>query len=173
MEIHKYTDILGKTLIQPIYEGRMVLLVADGEVRVPTNDTEAALAKFMVAWPVDNRKPPLYQPYPAYSWALRQGFDRVDNTPWSATVYTTYPGLESVEREIPSGADALLYDKGEFTVSSGAWIYSTSVVAGNELEVNTTGSDAGKLQIVSTGTAIAMCTAVASDGSLRFRTYGG
>jgi len=172
MEVHKYTDILGVALAQGITEGRMVLLTEYG-ARMPTSAAEAALSKYLVAWPVDNREMPIYDTYPSYTWALRFGFDRTANTPFSATVYTTYPGMQSDPSAVPSGTNALLYAQGEFTVTSGNWVYDSSVVAGTELEVEATagGSDQGKLQKKASGTAVAVCTAVGSDESLRFRTY--
>lgn len=168
MEVHKYTDILGVTLDwNGVYEGRMVLLTANG-CRLPQSAAQAALAKYLVAWPVDNRPMPIYNPYPSYSQALRQGFDKTRNTPWSATVYTTYPGLESVEQVIPSGQNVLLYAAGEFTVTSGNWVYDTSVVPGTQLEVE---QATGKITKIASGTAVAVCTKVNTDGSIRFRTY--
>lgn len=173
MEIHKYTDIIGRTINLDIYEGRMACLTAAG-AKLPTSAGESALAKYVVAWPVDNREMPIYKTYPSYSWALRYGFDRTRNTPFSATVMLTYPGLESTPQEIPSGTGALLYDKGEFTVTSGNWVYSTAIVGGVELEVvNTAGADRGKLTILDGGTAVAIATNVDTSENLRFRSYGG
>lgn len=171
MEIHKYTDILGVALDEDIYEGRMVLLSSTG-AQLPTSAGEAALAKYLVAWPVDNRKMPIYNTYPAYTRALRYGFDQDANTPWSATVYTTYPGLQSTAGLIPSGTGSLLYSAGEFTVPSGEWVYSAAVEPGVQLEVvSTAGDTQGQLQEYSAGTPLAVCTAVDSSLNLRFRTY--
>ncbi len=173
MEIHKYTDIIGRTINLDIYEGRMACLTAVG-AKLPTSAGEAALAKYVVAWPVDNREMPIYKTYPSYSWALRYGFDRARNTPFAATVMLTYPGLESTPQEIPSGTGALLYDKGEFTVTSGNWIYDITIVGGVELEVySSAGADRGKLTKLDQGTAVAIATNVDTDENLRFRSYGG
>jgi hypothetical protein len=168
MEIHKYTDIIGRTLDwNGVYEGRMVYLTEDG-CRIPQTAAQAAKSKYLVAWKQNNIPMPMYEPYPSYTWALRYGFDRTNNTPFSATVYTTYPGLESTEQAIPSGQAVLLYTAGEFTVTSGNWVYDASMVEGTELEVETT---TGKLTTLSGGTAIAVCTKVNTNGDLQFRTY--
>jgi len=168
MEIHKYTDIIGRTLDwNDVYEGRMVFLTPDG-CQIAASSAQLAKAKYLVAWKQNNIPMPLQEPYPAYSQALRYGFDKSNNTPYSATVYTTYPGLEITEQAIPSGQDVLLYTAGEFTVTSGNWVYSTSVDEGTELEVETL---TGKLTILSGGSAVAVCTKVNTDGNLQFRTY--
>jgi hypothetical protein len=170
MEVHKYTDIRGVTLADAVTEGRMVLETEYG-FREPRSSAEAALARYVVAWPVDNRQPPIFQTYPSYTQALRYGFDQATNLPHTTTLYYTWPGLVSEAQSIPSGSDALAYAKGEFTVGSGEWVYSASVVAGSELEVATDGT--GKLQLKSSGTAVAMCTAKDTFlKTLRFRTYG-
>lgn len=173
MEVHKYTDILGVTLDLAIYEGRMVCLTETG-AKLPTSAAEAALSKYVVAWPVDNREPPIFQTYPQYTRALRYGFEQTTNLPHTTTLYYTWPGIQDDAKEIPSGTGALAYDKGEFTVASGHWVYDATVVGGIELEVvHTAGANRGKLQKKSSGTAVAICTNVDSSQNLRFRTYGG
>ena len=174
MEVNKYTDILPGELSQAIYEGRMVRLNSDGEYALPTSADESALAKYVVAWPVEDRQLPIYNPYPTFSQALRQGFNSAQNTPFSATVYTIYPNLSETPLEIPSGNGALLFAKGEFTVTSGSWVYAASTAIGTELEVvYTAGDDRGKLQAVASGTAVAICTGLPTGEQLTFRTYGG
>ena len=173
MEVHKFTDILGVTLTQDVYEGRMALLSAAG-AKLPVNSTEAALARYLVAWPVDNREPPIYQTYPSYTQALRYGFEKATNLPvTSATLYYTYPGLVDEAQTIPSGTGALLYDKGEFSVGWGQWIYDATIVIGTTLEVSTSSSTRGQLTKKSSGTAVAVCTAIdLTYKKLTFRTYG-
>jgi len=172
MEVLKYTDILGVTLDGDVVEGRMVVLTSTGADK-PTNAGQAAKARYIVAWPVENRQLPIFQPYPTYDRALRWGFDRTSNSPFTPTaVYTFYPNLSEEPLTIPSGTAALLFSAGEFVVTSGNWVYDSSLVAGDELEVNYTGTNAGKLQKKSSGTAVAVVTAVLDGQKLQFRTYG-
>jgi len=175
MEIHKFTDILGKVAESDIYEGRMVMLTRGTDrVRLPHSTADAALARYVIAWPVENRLLPIYDPYPTFSRALRMGFDQTANTPFSATAYTFYPNLSDSPLEIPSGTGCLLYDEGEFTVTSGNWVYDVGVVEGAELEVvPTAGATRGQLQLLANGTAVAICTKMTLVGqTLQFRTYG-
>ncbi len=91
MEVLKYTDIEGANTARAIYEGRMVRMDAHGWFDLPHNAAQASLAKYLIAWPVENRQLPIYQPYPTFTRALRYGFDQTANTPFSATAYTWYP----------------------------------------------------------------------------------
>ncbi len=180
MEIHKYTDILGMEIGEAIYEGRMVLIRPAGATSastpvamMPSDADQADLARYVVAWPVDDRKPPIFQSYPSYTQALRYGFDQTTNLPVSATLYYTWPGLQSTPQEIPSGTGSLLYDKGEFTVTSGNWVYGTDVLPGTELEVEYSGANRGQLKKLSSGQAVAVATSIdQTNKTLRFRTYG-
>jgi len=175
MEIHKFTDILGKFAESDIFEGRMVLLTRGVDrARLPHTAADAALARYVIAWPVENRVLPIYDPYPTYSRALRLGFEQTANTPFANTAYTFYPNLSDTAFEIPSGTGCLLYDEGEFTVNSGCWVYSTAIYEGVELEVvSTAGANRGKLTLIEDGTAVAICTKMTIDGqTLQFRTYG-
>jgi hypothetical protein len=138
MEVRKYQDIMGVVTTEPIYEGRMVLLTPSSEtydfgsredlpgVKLPDDSTEAAQAKYIVAFASDNRSLPIYQPTPAFSWALRQGWDQTANVPFSASVYLTHPG-NMVGQQIPSGVPALAYAGGVFTLPSGAFVYSANI----------------------------------------------
>jgi len=174
MEIHKFYDILGKVSESDIYEGRMVLLTRGVDrARLPHTLADARLARYVIAWPVENRLLPIYDPYPTYTRALRQGFDQTANTPFSATAYTFYPNLSDDPLEIPSGTGCLLYDKGEFTVGSGEWVNNIAVLEGSELEVQyAAGADRGKLMLLDGGEPVAVCTAVTLYRNLRFRSYG-
>jgi len=193
MEINKYTDIIGVITRQAIYEGRMVLLTdnnsADHDfgsrsdlpgVKLPTSDTEAGRAKYVVTWPVNNANAEgavsMFVTQPSYSWSLRRGaFDQTTNLPFSATVYLTYPGnQEGVQ--IPSGYLALAFARGVFTVPSGSYVYSADIInPGAPLEVLNSGddgaSDAGKLAYNASGTIAVVERYDSSDGSLTFRTY--
>jgi len=174
MEIHKFTDILGKVCESDIYEGRMVLLTRGTDrARLPHSLVDARMARYVIAWPVENRVLPIYDPYPTFTRALRLGFDQTANTPFSATAYTFYPNLSDTTFEIPSGTGCLLYDKGEFTVGSGEWVNNVAVLEGSELEVQyAAGADRGKLMLLNAGVPVAVCTAVTTHRNLRFRNYG-
>ena len=174
MEVNKYTDIIPGEAAASIYEGRMVFLNSDGQAQLPASATQEALAKYVIAWPVEDRQLPIYSAYPTYTSALRQGWDQATNTPFSATVYNLYPNLSDEPFAIPSGNGALLFDKGEFTVTSGSWVYDATLAIGDELEVvYAAGDNQGKLQKKDSATAIAVCTGLPSGERLQFRTYGG
>ena len=158
MEINKYTDITGVVTAQEIVEGRMVLLVANDEginsvdydfgsrvdlpgARLPLTQAEAQKAHFVITFAVDNSTPPLYQPYPAFDYALRQGFDQAENVPFAATVHMV-PQSMKIGLTIPSGAPSLAFGPGVFTVPSGAYIYSANLqVPGTWLEVSNVAED--------------------------------
>jgi len=195
MEINKYTDIIGVVATEDLVEGRMVLLcsaavtVGTGGhdfgsrkdlmgVKLPATTADALKAKYCVTWPVNNAKATneikMFVPQPAFSFALRQGgWDQASNVPFAATVYLTYPGnQESVT--IPSGYLALAFDRGVFTVPSGQFVYSASLVPGAPLEVLNKGDDgaslAGKLAYNAAGTIAVVERYDSSDNSLTFRT---
>jgi hypothetical protein len=144
MEVRKYQDIIGVVTTEAIYEGRMVLLTESSEsydfgsredlpgVKLPDDSTEAAKAKYIIAFASDNRSLPIYQSTPSYSYALREGWDQTANVPFSATVYLTHPG-NMVGQQIPSGVPALAYAGGVFTLPSGSFTYSASLVPGADL----------------------------------------
>jgi len=166
MEIRKYQDIMGVVAAEDIVEGRMVLLTPSSDtydfgsrtdlpgVKLPDNSTEAGEAKYVSGFAVDNRSLPIYQPVPAFTYALRQGFDQAANVPFSATVYLTHPGNMSSPQTIPSGEPALAFAGGVFTVPSGSFIYSASLAAGAYLVAANTSDDgadsSGKLKYSAT-----------------------
>lgn len=173
MEINKYTDITGVVTAQAIVEGRMVLLVSNSEgansvdydfgsrvdlpgARLPLTSAEAEKAHYVITFAVDNSTPPLYQPYPAFTYALRQGFDQDSNVPFDAAVHMT-PQSMRIGLTIPSGAPALAFGPGVFTVPSGAFIYSANLqVPGTWLDVANVGDD---------GAAVAGMLEEDADGS--------
>ena len=173
MEINKYTDITGVVTAQAIVEGRMVLLVANDEgansvdynfgsrvdlpgARLPMTAAEAEKAHFVIAFAVDNTKPPIYQPYPSYDFALRGGFDTPSNVPFSADIHMT-PFSMKIGLTIPSGVPALAFGPGVFTVPSGNFIYSANMqVPGTWLDVNNVEGD---------GAAVAGMLEEDADGS--------
>lgn len=167
MELRRFHSSVGDTLGEGVVEGRMVVRTANGAIR-PTSSGEAAKAFYCAMFTVDNRKPPLYVPMPTIAWALREGWDRDENVPFSATVHLTYPGYKDAQT-IPSGEKVVLLGPGNtITVSSGQWVYSVLVVAGALLEVIYTGDNKGKLRLLAEGTAIAMCREVSTDEKLTF-----
>ena len=161
MEINKYSDIKGVVTLEAIVEGRMVLLSTNSlthdfgswadlpGARLPDTATEAQKAHFVITFAVDNSKPPIYQPYPSMTYALRQGFDQAANVPFDATVHMT-PQSMKVGLTIPSGTLALAFGPGIFTVPSGAYVYSAGIeIPGTWLSVangQDDGTDTGKLQ---------------------------
>jgi len=154
MEINHYGDtILGVVAAENIVEGRMVLLTSHSfsrnfgsqtdlpAVKLPDNSTEAVRARYCVTFAQDNRATPFYYPQPAFSYALRYGFDRSANAPFSATVYLTHPNVQE-GLTIPSGEDCLAFGEGIYTVPSGAYIYSAQLeIPGMPLVVANNGDD--------------------------------
>ncbi|HEC64924.1 MAG TPA: hypothetical protein ENI23_06515 [bacterium] len=194
MEIRKYTDIMGVVVIEDIPEGRMVLITANtpGEltgsfgsrldlpgVKLPDTAAEAALAKYVVTWPVPYQTTPLYIPVPSVDYAFRQGFGTPgwDSLPLtSTTIHLTWPGQKE-GITIPSGYLGIAFDRGVFTVPSGAFVYEANVeVVGSYLVVANTNDDgageAGKLKYSATATnAIAIVEHYDSSNTrLTFRT---
>jgi hypothetical protein len=116
----------------------------------------------------------MFIPTPSFSYALRTGgWDQAANVPFTAAVYLTYPGNQEGVT-IPSGFQALAFDRGVFTVPSGAFTYSTDLVAGAPLEVLNSGDDgedeAGKLAYNAAGTIAVVETFDLAEMSLTFRT---
>lgn len=154
MEIRKYQDIMPVVTVEAIKEGRLVLLVDSDEthdygsqedlpgVQVPADSTEAAKAKYVAGFAVDNRQLPIYVPQPSLSFALRGGFDQTANVPFAATsVYLSHPGNMTTPQTIPSGEPALAFAGGVFTVPSGDFIYNASLVPGAFLVAANTSDD--------------------------------
>ena len=190
MEINKYTDIIGVIACGDIVEGRMVILTSHGSsydfgsradlfgARLPASDTEAGKAKYIITWPVNNSQVTddikMLVPMPSYNWSLRQGgWDQVGNVPFTSKIYLTYPGNQNGVT-IPSGYQALAFDRGVFTVYSGGFVFAAGIMAaGAPLEVlNTTddGANGGKLAYASGGTIAIVERFNSEDGSLTFRT---
>lgn len=191
MEINKYTDIMGVIAAEDIPEGRMVLLTSHSfskdfgsdvdlpGVKLPADSTEAGNAKYVITWPVSNANAEgpirMFIPTPSYSWALRRGgWDQSANVPFDAEVHLTYPGHKHGVT-IPSGYQALAFDRGVFTVPSGHYVYSADIEKpGAPLEVLNTADDgaasAGKLAYNANGTIAVVERFDSDDYSLTFRT---
>ena len=159
MEINKYTDITGVVVLEDIVDGRMVLLTSHSQsinfgsqtdlpgAKLPDDATDAKKAHFVVTHAVDNTKPPIYVPYPQLSFALRGGFDQAANVPLTSVDVHLTPLSVTEGRTIPSGALALAFGPGVFTVPSGAFICSADGgVPGTWLQVSSNGVYAGKLE---------------------------
>jgi hypothetical protein len=115
-------------------------------VKLPSDATEAAKAKYVLGFAQTNETPPIYRPAPGYNYALRYGFEQNPNTPFSATVYLTNPSVQE-GLTVPSGTLAVAYGDGVFTVPSGSFVYSSNLATpGAPLVVEYSGSDAGKLK---------------------------
>lgn len=191
MEINKYTDIMGVVTGEDIPEGRMVILTSHEEnhnfgskvdlpgVRVPADATEAANAKYCLTWPVSNSNAEgaikMFIPTPSFAYALRTGgWDQPSNVPFQAYVHLTYPGhKEGVT--IPSGYQALAFDRGVFTVPSGHFVYNAAMTTpGAKLEVLNKADDgsteAGKLGYDASGAIAVVERFTLEDYSLTFRT---
>lgn len=192
MEINKYTDIVGVIACGDVVEGRMVILTSHSSsydfgsradlygARVPASFAEALKAKYIISWPVTNSRVTddvrMIVPMPAYNWSLRQGgWDQAGNVPFTGKIYLTYPGNQNGVT-IPSGYQALAFDKGVFTVQSGGFAFSASIMAaGAPLRVKDVATDglaeAGKLVYDNASGIIAIVERFNSeDGSLTFRT---
>lgn len=169
MEIRKFEDIHGMTAAEDIVEGRFVIIESDGKVHLPHGGTE--VPRLLAGHPVSNITPPFYLPNPSYTFGLRQTFEQAPNVPFEAYVHLTNPSMTE-SPTIPSGSGVLLFDRGVFTLPSGQWVYSASVVPGVELEVVNSGATAGKPQLKSSGTAVAMVLEVGTDETLTFKAYG-
>lgn len=193
MEINKYTDIIGVVTGEDIPEGRMVILTSHDQdydfgskvdlpgVRLPADSDEALDAKYCLTWPVSNANAEgpikMFIPTPSFAYALRSGgWDQTANVPFSATVHLTYPGhKEGVT--IPSGYQALAFDRGVFTVPSGHFIYAAGIVTpGAKLEVlNKADDGAANAGLLSYTGTVALAVAVVErfeleSYSLTFRT---
>jgi hypothetical protein len=156
MEIRHYGDtILGVVTEKAMYEGRMVVLDAHSEtygfgsredlpgVRPPANSTEARRARYVLAFAVDNRSLPIYEPTPFFTFALRHGWDQTANVPFDAEVQLTHPS-NKLGQVVPSGALALAYGEGIYTVPSGSYVYSATMeVPGTQLAVTNIADDGG------------------------------
>lgn len=146
-------DVLGVVATADTVEGRFVLLTSHSfsedfgsltdlpGAKVPATAEEAKRAIYCLTWKVDNRATPLLEPMPSYDFAERGGFGETGNAPFSATVYLTHPGNQE-GLTIPSGASALAYTKGTFTLPSGSYIYSSNIIVpGAALIVADTATD--------------------------------
>lgn len=92
---------------------------------------------------------PLYDPYPEVDWALRKGFDRPDNTPFTAKVHLTPPSVTEGQ-PIPASGLMLAY-RGMAELDATNFTSTAGVGTGTLLTVETTGANAGKLKAAASG----------------------
>lgn len=163
MEINKINgDILGVVVTENMVEGRMVCMTSHTYnydfgsladlpgVKLPGTADEAKRARFMVAFAEENRPTPIYRPYPTMDWAMRNGFSRPTNVPFTTSVYLTQPN-HMLDQTIYSGATALAYGAGTYTVSSGQYISSAGIgTPGTLLSVSYASDTKGQLQVQAT-----------------------
>lgn len=162
MEINRFEDVLGVVALADVVEGRFVVLTSHSfsedfgslsdlpGAKVPATAEEAKRAVYVITWKVDNRPTPIIDSIPSMAFAERGGFSEDANAPFSATVYLTHPGNQE-GLTIPSGASALAYTDGTFTLPSGSYVYSSNIIVpGAALVVADTATDgagsAGKLK---------------------------
>lgn len=186
MEINDYGDIiLGAVATEDIVENRIGLLTSHSwsrdfgsqtdlpGVKLPTTSTEAAKARYLIAFEQDNRSTPIYQPQPTSTSYNRYGFDESANAPFSATVYLTHPGNQEGQT-IPSGSGCLAFGEGIYTVPSGSYIYNANIATpGCFLTVADTASDSagdrGKLKYSATAAFAEVVRYDSTTGRLTFR----
>lgn len=188
MEINDYGDTrLGVVATENVVEGRMGLLTSHSwstdfgsqtdlpGVKLPVNTTEAAKAKYVIAFAQDNRSLPIYQPNPSFDFALRYGFDQSENAPFAADVYLTHPGVQE-GRTIPSGSNCVAFGEGIYTVPSGSYVYSANLLTpGNQLTVADTASDGasekGKIKYGTSGVIGEVIRFDTTTGRLTFKVF--
>lgn len=162
MEINAFEDVIGVVPTADTVEGRFILLTPQTfsygfgsredlpGAKIPSTADEATRAFYCVTFAVDNRQTPIFDPTPAMQFALRQGFDKTANAPFSTTVYMTHPGNQE-GLTIPSGLPCLAYTDATITLPSGAYIYDANIIkVGAAIVVEYNGADAGKPKYTST-----------------------
>jgi len=188
MRFRKIADSIGAVATEAIVEGRMCIIVNHSQnhnygsrvdlvgCRVPATSDEAKEALYLAAFSTVQQEPPIYVNYPAGSSNLRGGFAGATNLPFNADVYTTAPSMLQ-GRTIPSGALVALHAGGTYTVTSGNYVYSSSLVPGARCEVLNTADDtagqAGKLSYIATAGVAAgqVATVVHHDTTKRELTF--
>lgn len=188
------TNPQGALATEDIVEGRFVLMTShtwDEDfgsltdlpgVKLPDNDTEAQMARYVVTWSAPDRKVSpgnlWFVPTPAYDFALRHGWDQDTNLPMSnVTVRDIWPGnQESVT--IPSGTKVLVLQDGAIvTLPSGQYVYNSALrTPGARLEVLNSGDDgadsAGKPAYAAAGAIAEVVRFNSSTAALTIRLLG-
>ena len=190
MEINKNTDIVGVCTTEDIVEGRFALYTSHPGysnnvtgrltdvpgVKLPETLAEAAEARFVITFPVNNVTPPLVV-WPAYAWGLRGTFEQAGNMPASLNVALTYPGYQE-SQVVLSGYLALAFDAGVYTLPSGQYVYDpTMQIPGTRLRACDTATDGVAFKgmpavMVSGGTCVAIVERFNTQNfALTLRTY--
>lgn len=183
MKINHLDEVFSCVNLQEAYEGLFGVLTTHSVdynfgsrtdlpgFKLPATAAEASKARFMLGHAVTNVEPPIYEPAPYATYQLRQGFGGADTAPFNATVHVTPPSLtEGVP--VASGAVALAFGAGVYTIPSGLYIDNASLVAGAPVVVANTAEDgasnAGKLKYQATvdSRVIGFVVRKESDGSL-------
>lgn len=165
MEIKHFESVFGCVNMQEAYEGLFGLLTTHNQsydfgsrtdlpgFKLPATAAEATRARFVLAHAPTNVQMPMYSPEPSMTYALRQGFGTADNVPFTAKVYVTPPSVTKGV-PVPSGALALAFGEGVFSIPSGLYIDNASLVSGAAVIVANTAEDgasnAGKLKYQAT-----------------------
>lgn len=170
MEIRHYENIYGVIVVTDTTEGRFGVLTSHAfsndfgsdtdlpAFKIPATAEEAKQARYLVTWPVENRKFPAVLSYPSMAFSLRYGgFDQAANLPATLTLYGTNPANQEGVT-IPSGWHALAFKGGTFTLPSGAYVYNAGLtIPGAAVAVADTASDnandAGKIKYAATYSA--------------------
>ena len=165
MKINHLDEVISCVNLQEAQEGLFGFLTTHSEnynfgsrtdlpgFKLPATAAEASRARFMIGHAVTNEQPPIYDPAPYSVYQLRQGFGGADNAPFTAKVHLTPP---SVTEGVPvaSGAVALAFGAGIYTIPSDLYIDNASLVAGAPVVVANTAEDgasnAGKLKYQAT-----------------------
>lgn len=162
MEINRLDgDVKAAIATTAIVEGRMVCMTNHSlsadfgsnadlpGAKLPTTADEAKKARYVSAFPVTNQKGPFYSTYPSMAYALRGGWDQASNVPFNTDIMLSYPGNQE-SKTIASGTGMRLFAEGTFTLPSGQYVYSASLVPGASLSVASSGGNEGKLQYSAT-----------------------
>ena len=181
-----YKDILSVVTTEDVVEGRFGLLKAHTQSYdfgsrsdlpgwgLPTTEEETRLARYMIAWAVDNRATPIFSVVPSTVFNSRGGFGQAANVPFSATVYLTQPGHQE-GLTIPSGVPSLAFNGGSYKVASGEYIDNENLkVVGAMFIVSFSGEDKGKPEYSATMTDRVIGTVIqynSSDDSLFVRLF--
>lgn len=169
MEINRFEEVLGGITQADTVEGRFVILVANVHLgtyinlnddlpglRVPATAEEAKRAKYVLAWAVDNRTPPIVnyeREFAAPLFDERGGWASAAGTnPRAVNMWFSQPGHQE-GTTIPSGYKALGYTDGTFTFPSGAYVYSADIIVPGAAiiiadEASDGAADAGKPKYV-------------------------
>lgn len=186
MKVNQLREVLGAVAQVNITEGLCVLLTTNDSaysydfgsrvdlpgVKLPTSAAEAAKAFYISAWPPDNTEPPIYEPYPSFTYSVRYGaFDQTANVPFSATVRMTAPSVQ-IGQIIPSGYLCLAHAGGIYEIPSGYYVYSASgVTVGEYLVPGYTDSvDRGMLKHSATETKFQVLGYDSTTGALTVKS---